>query len=64
MPDITLPNPQYCVFIKMMLFDLEVGPTSKGGMWQEGRKGEEINECYSETKENLKTREGSSGPRG
>jgi hypothetical protein len=41
MPDITLPNPQYCVFVKMMLFDPEVGPIIKGGVWQEGREGEE-----------------------
>jgi hypothetical protein len=41
------------VFIKMMLFDPEVGPSSKGGTVA-GRQGggREINECYSETKEN------------
>jgi hypothetical protein len=37
----------------MMLFDPEVGPSIKGGN-KAGRQGgrREINECYSETKEN------------
>jgi hypothetical protein len=55
MPDITLPNPPgTAVFIKMMLFDAEVGPTIKGSRNVSGRQeeGKEINECYSKTKEN------------
>jgi hypothetical protein len=67
-PDIPLPNPP--VFIKMMLFDQEVGPSIKGGMWQEGREGGErlmsatvkqrktrVGKCY------LETRGGSPRPR-
>jgi hypothetical protein len=54
MPDITLPNPPGTVlFIKMMLFDPEVGPSIKKRNVA-GRQGEarEVKESYSETKEN------------
>jgi hypothetical protein len=54
LPDITLPNPPAAaVFIKMMLFDPEVGLSIKVGNVT-GKQGgaREINECYSETKEN------------
>jgi hypothetical protein len=52
MPDITLTNPpSISVFIKMMLFDPEVGLNIKGGNVA-GRQGvgRENNECYCETK--------------
>jgi hypothetical protein len=52
MSDISLPNtPSTEVFIKMMLFDPEVGQSIKGGNVA-GRHGvgREINEYYSETK--------------
>jgi hypothetical protein len=54
MPDIALPNPPgTVVFIKMMLYDPEVGPSIKGGnVTGRQRGGREINECYSETKKN------------
>jgi hypothetical protein len=41
------------VFIKMMLFDPEVGLSMKGGMWQEGREGEE--RLMSATVKQMKT---------
>jgi hypothetical protein len=53
MPDIALPNPPgTSLFIKMMLFDPEVGPSIKGGNVAGRQAEEEINECQSETKEN------------
>jgi hypothetical protein len=72
MPDIILLNPLGTeVFIKMMLFDPEVGPSIKRGnvAGMQGRGGERLSatvkqrktgveECY------LETREGSPCPRG
>jgi hypothetical protein len=54
MPAITLPNaPGIAVFIKMMLFDPEVGLSIKVGECdRKAGRGREINESYSETKEN------------
>jgi hypothetical protein len=51
---ITLPNPPgTVVFIKMMFFDPELGPSIKGTNVA-GRQGggREINECYREIKKN------------
>jgi hypothetical protein len=72
MPDITLPNPPgTMVFIKMVLFDPEVGLSIKGvnvaGRWGGGReimtatvkqRKTRVEECY------LETRGGSPCPRG
>jgi hypothetical protein len=64
MPDINLPNPPCTVvFIKMMLFDPEVGLSIKGGNMEGKQGGEErlmsatvkqrktgVEECYLETR--------------
>jgi hypothetical protein len=54
MPDITRPNSSgTVVFIKMMFFGPKVCPSIKeGNVAGSQGGGREINECYSETKEN------------